>query len=624
MIQAWFETSQAGIIPVLVPDGEVLDIALSLGLSEADLFSINIPSGATREARICVLVPKENLNALYASVFEGNPAAIFHWKETTNGYQQSMGVWLLPPRPLYIVGGGSGVAIVEAVDKRWWWKQSQSNELNDAAFRAYLYSSDGRWLVEDRGNQSPPAPLFYVTYIRDLLQVQIEGFDIPAGFSPSVTLSSRFADYVFTPECSLAMALDIILSACGWMLQWDCGSQQLTLVEVGNDINILEGFMDATKRAFRGGQEAASQDSQPADELTVVWFGNSNWQKNAFPSLVTASFPFRTVEGKTHYDNTLGVADVGVSNFSYQKEFGWENDLVTDRERSDAGLRILKEPRSLVASNTVAFFNAVYNTNLAPTAGASVGVGWNYDGFVTAIMTVFEARTTVMHGRTMWAGWANIPMGSYRCTMLRYGLTRSKGEWLPVALTVCEKDDWILGADGIPTSNPKEIIASKGMIHARKLNNGVTQMDVAPPSCRVFPAKITGHEQFSTWKWGYSFVEVEPIVLDVPVSPISPMTVSIGNWARTSTTFKARNLIEDSNVYISAGSASNIIAPGVLQSDYTNAAIEPIAIRTNTVVMMVEQFPSSKENYTLDADMPPRFWFVMPNAIKVVCQEQQQ
>lgn len=618
MIQAWFQTSQAGIIPVLVPDGEVLDIALSLGLSEADLFSINIPSGATREARICVLVPKENLNALYASVEAGNPAAIFHWKETTIGYEQSMGVWLLPPRPLYIVGGGSGVAIVEAVDCRYWWKQSQSNELNDTAFRAYLYSSDGRWLVEDRGNQSPPAPLFYVTYIRDMLATQGQTFDIPAGFAPSVTLSSRFADYVFTPECSLAMALDIILSACGWMLQWDCGSQQLTLVEVGNDINILDGYMDANKRAFRGGAEAPSQTSQPSDPLTVVWYGNSNWQKNAFPSLVTASFPFRTVEGKTHYDNTLGVADVGVSNFSYQKEFGWENDLITDRERSSAGLRILKEPRSLVASNTVAFFNATYNTNLAPTAGASVGVGWNYDAFVTAIMNVFVARTTVMHGKTMWAGWANLPMGSYRCTMLRYGLTRSRGEWLPVALTVCEKDDWILGADGIPTSNPKEIIASKGMVHARRLSNGVAQMDVAPPSCRVFPAKITTHEQYAAWKFGYNFEEVEPKVTPYTI----PQTTAIGNWARKSTTFLARNLIEDSNVYVSAGNASNIIAPGVLQSDYTNATIEAIPIRNNTVVMMVEQFASSKENYTLDADMPPQYWFVMPNAIKVICQEQ--
>jgi hypothetical protein len=77
-------------------------------------------------------------------------------------------------------------------------------------------------------------------------------------------------------------------------------------------------------------------------------------------------------------------------------------------------------------------------------------------------------------------------------------------------------------------------------------------------------------------------------------------------------------------VYISAGSASNIIAPGVLQLDYTNATIEALPIRNNTVVMMVEQFPSSKENYTLDNNMPPRFWFVMPNAVKVTCVQQQQ
>ena len=72
----------------------------------------------------------------------------------------------------------------------------------------------------------------------------------PVVFNPSATLSSRFADYVFTPECSLAMALDIILSACGWMLQWDCGSQQLTLVEVGNDIDHLDVYMFDNPRAF--------------------------------------------------------------------------------------------------------------------------------------------------------------------------------------------------------------------------------------------------------------------------------------------------------------------------------------------------------------------------------------
>ena len=62
MIQAFFRTSEGVFIPALVPDGDVLDLARTMGLSESDLFRIDIPSGATRPARITVLVKQSDLS----------------------------------------------------------------------------------------------------------------------------------------------------------------------------------------------------------------------------------------------------------------------------------------------------------------------------------------------------------------------------------------------------------------------------------------------------------------------------------------------------------------------------------------------------------------------------------
>jgi hypothetical protein len=619
MIEAYFQTSLGQNIPALVPNGEVVEIAASLGIHEKELFSIDIPSGATREARITVLIAEANLDALYASDTGGDPSAIFYWRETTNATHQSMLLFLLPPRPLYVVAGGSGIAIVEAVDVRYWWKQTQNDEFNDVALASRLYSSDGRRLLA-----STPSPntsvLQLVTAIRDFLisQTSLSAFTIPGAFSPTDPYMDRYADIVFTPECSLAMSLDIVLSSCGWMLQWDTTAQVLTLVEVGNDIATLNTYMTANKRAFRGGAQASSQGFGATDPLATIWEGTGNWQINSYPSAVTYSFPFRTCEGKTYYNNTLTTNLTGNLYFSTDKEYGWIEPLITDRFRASIGTRVLKEPRSLTASNSAIFFDAVYTNNLAPTSGVSVGVGWNYDGATAVANEALVKRTTVMHGKIMWAGWNQMPNGSYRSTMLRYSITLCKGEWIPICLTDSEKDDWILGTNGIQTDDPKQIVASKGMVHARRLNSGMLQMDVAPPNCRVFPARITGYEPFATWKNRYNFVEVEP---KATLTPITPMITEIGNWARTSTTFEARNLIENSNVYIAAGDVGNFIAPGISQADYTNATIEALAIPINTIVMMVEQFLVSKENQTLDSTLPPRYWFVMPQAVRVTCIE---
>jgi hypothetical protein len=608
MISAWFTTSEGTVIPALVPEREILEIAGMVGLSESDLFSIEIPSGTSREARVKVLVDQSKLATLYGGT---NATATFWWKEATNATPCSMAVWLLPPKPVWMVAGGAGAAMVEAVDVRWWWRQTQINSLNQAALAAPLFSSDGRW---NTGGITPnTTPLTFVTSIRSLL-VGIAGtFTVPAGYNPNAALTSRFADHVFTPECSLAMALDFVLSATGWMLQYDVQNGIYTLVEVKDDSTDLSTWMASNKRAFGGGVEATSATPGGTDPLMTLWQSDANYQKNRMPQQVTVSFPYRSIEGKTKYDNTTDYA-TGDVEFVTDREFGWQNTLATARTRTNIGARVLKEPRSLVASLNTALNAASPGTNINGTSMPS----WDYSTYVTQVMALTVKRCSVIVGQTAWAGWPRLPNGCYRSTMLRYSVGVRGGELVPFALTVAEQDDWILGPSGLPTNDPTQLTFSKGLAHARRLGSGAMQLDVAPPNTRVFPAIITGASaiggETNPWVWEYTWQEVEPNpCLQVPLS------VSLAGWARTGT--QARNMAENGNVYLGVANVGNVVAPGVRQSDYTNATISALAISTGTIVHMVEQFPTA---YTGCDDDPPyaaQYWFSMPNAVLSECNE---
>jgi hypothetical protein len=157
-------------------------------------------------------------------------------------------------------------------------------------------------------------------------------------------------------------------------------------------------------------------------------------------------------------------------------------------------------------------------------------------------------------------------------------------------------------------SDPKDIVLSKGMAHARKLWSGTTMIDSAPPNTRVFPARILSADQIcGGWKWIYGFEEVEP---NPTVN--CPMYVSIDPFARTGT---ARNLMENGN-----DPTAGIIMPGVLQADYPLATINPIPIAVGAIVDMVEQFPTAYTTGT-PPPHPPQYWFSVPNAVKVECEE---
>lgn len=606
MIQAVFRTSDSLIIPAIVPDGDVLDLAQTIGLREADLFKIDFPAGATRPGRITVLVKQSDLPNLYASVSDGtNPSSEFRWKENDTLSPYSADLWLLPPRPLYMIAGGAGVAIVEAVDARWWWSQSQANLFSQTPLSGGVQSSDGRWTVVDSGSVTP---LLLMTALQGAIAgAGLPGtFTIPGSYNPTTTLLNRVIDHLFTPECSLAMAIDLLAAATGWMLQWDASSLTYTLVEVGDDVSSLDAWMKATERAYVGGLEPPSGPFTGTDSLMNLWYGTNPMQRNAMPDIVNVSFPYRTVEGKTRYGNT--TTDTTTLMFASEREFGWEQAVTTVRPRADIGVRTLKEPRPLVASATPGLTPSTPATAILGTSAPS----WDYVGYRSAVGNLLQTRSTVMPGRVGWMGWPEVPTGSYRCTMLRYTVARRMGEIVPLTITDCEIGDWLLGPDGTMASDPKELVLSKGLSHARKMWSGATMIDTAPPNTRVFPAVITafdtGASGCNLWQWTYSFTEVEP-----NPSVVCPMSVSIGSFARSGT---ARNLSEATN-----DPAVGYIAPGVSQASYPNAIISAVPIQVGTLVHMVEQFPTA---YVTGTPPPhaPQYWFVMPNAVEVECEEE--
>jgi len=156
-------------------------------------------------------------------------------------------------------------------------------------------------------------------------------------------------------------------------------------------------------------------------------------------------------------------------------------------------------------------------------------------------------------------------------------------------------------------------VTAKGKAQAYRNCIGATIIDAPPPNTRVFPAKITGYDTVSTWRFVYSWEEVEP-------DPTSTnLSVTITPYARTGTT-NAKNMAENGNVYVGPANTGNVIAPGVLQSDYANATISALPISNGTIVMMCEQANTAYTGGGMPAG--PQYWFSMPNAVLVECTEE--
>jgi hypothetical protein len=146
MIEAYFTTSSATIIPVLIPDDHIMEVAEMLEMNVRDLFCIDIQGGASRHTSIRCLVSQASIVALYeSSGAHGEASATFSWRESSLVAVKSITVTLLPPKPLFTIFEHGGVFAVEAVDVRYWWKRSFPFSLIESPVFGPLFSSDGRW-----------------------------------------------------------------------------------------------------------------------------------------------------------------------------------------------------------------------------------------------------------------------------------------------------------------------------------------------------------------------------------------------------------------------------------------------------------------------------------------------
>lgn len=608
MIEAWFDITGGGRVAARVPEREIIDLAKTIGLSETDLFSIEIPAGATRWTKIKVLVAESELAALYATKdANGSPSTTFRWRENPTATAQAMTVWLLPPKPLYMVPGAAGVAVVEAVDCRWWWRQSSVNAMFASPMSGYQYGSDGRWVSNA---VAATTPIEFVTLCKSFITTNLVGTFTDTGYVPDQVFSI-VADLEFSPQCSVAMALDMMLANTNYALMWDTTSQTLVCTHLWDDIGTgathLAGWMASNKRAMVGGCSPTADSTTPTDPLAALWNSLANAQINQFPKYVATSFPYRAVEGQTYYNNRYSTYVPSTAlHFPTERELGWVQDLTIGsslRDRAAIGARFIPVSRSLVATNTPDL------TPTSPNTVAQQGTtppAWDFADFNLRVKQVLQHRLTCFYGRVAWAGWPAVPRGGYRVTMLRYTVGMMHGQLVPLTLTEGDEEDWLLGPNGLQPDDPKDILFGKGLVHARRLANGSVQIDAAPPNHRVFAAKITGSTQVTDqWRWTYNWVEVEDNVSGVPTDSSN----LVRNNTRNGT---ARNLAEYGSTY------GVRIAPGVIVADYAPNTVVPLPICEGTIVMMCESFPTLYPGADGRA-VPTYCWFSMPNAVKVTC-----
>ena len=297
------------------------------------------------------------------------------------------------------------------------------------------------------------------------------------------------------------------------------------------------------------------------------------------------------------------------------------------------------------------------NQGVIPTQQNWLGLGdtsvafwanyaWDFVNYSTWTRLLVETRNSLPFNKTVWAGWNRLEMGAAGYTYIRFQLTSVKGQIVPVTTTECDYDDWILGPNGnLPAaSDPKDMVFSSGNVHARRVLNGALVIDVPPPTTRTFAAVIISATRIAPsgdfyWRWRYEWEEKHP------PTPADTIANQFHNWVKGGSTLTQRsserhwtldpspiknyafNLAEHGNNYIGAGNAANVVAPGVLQSDYTASTIDALPISVGTIVSMHQNLMTmhSKTDvlptYSTMKDSPFNsvFWFSMPNAVKVTC-----
>ena len=591
-VQAYITAGQT-IIPVLLPDALMQDTARQIGIPEADLFSVDVPVGMTQHTRASFLIASTQMAALFAVT------TVSLTLEDSSGLSVVISnLYARPPQPFFWTQQG-GAVLVELVDERWYWKFSS------AAFLNYIFapawSSDGRWQVNDATSVAP-----FTTYTEFLTQIDAaaSGFNLtaPIGFTvQSPEYMRRLSDLYGSPNVSLATVYDAIAVANQQIIVSD--GSVTRFISRSNLKAQYNTRMQLYQTAMRGGMQPVNGPSTSTNVL-VSLYNQTGFQARA-PQACSVVMPQRMVEGLTYYDNcTQANVPLTGQSFTTSQVYANTQFATFSRTPNDIGSAYITDASVVVQNNT----GAVLTT--AP--------GWNPTTLLTKIRDDYASRNSnIPFGRTVWAGWipwytsTTVTIG--QLGNVSYRLAVIDGEWSPYTISSADETDWRFGLQGTSWSEPRDIVTAKGNAQAYRNCVGATIIDVPPPMCRSFPAKITGSYSYGNWRWAYSFVEVEPN----PTIGATP-SVSIGAYARTAAgAVVARNMAENGNT------SPTRVAPGVLQSDYNNATIQALPICNDTIVHMVEQFPTHTDQGMPTPPYEPQYWFSMPNAVKVTCTEQQ-
>lgn len=603
-VQAYLVVGQT-VVPALLPTAPMRATARQIGIPEEDLFRVDVPAGMTQHTRASILVASTQIATIYSQ------QTVNLVLEDSSGISVSLlNMYARPPQPFFW-GQGGGVALVELVDQRWYWKFSSAAVLDQAL--TPLWSSDGRWQV----NASDIAS--YTDLLGKISDAaNADGLTIPANFNPPGTeYLRRLGDMIGSPNVSLGMLIDA-MAVTSQQIVLSVGDGSNTFVDRSDLKTQYTAKMNTYRVAYRGGMQPTNGSATSIDPLVSIW--NATGYQARAPRSCSVVLPQRAVEGLTVYDNVTldntSLGDFTQQNFTQKQLYVAGSAPSWVRAPNDIGSGYIPDA-SVVAMDSI---GAVLTS--AP--------GWNPTPLSTQIRQEYANRyMQTPFGKTVWAGWIpwinSVTNHLGQIGNVSYRLAEDDGVLCPFTISECREDDWRFSLQGCAESEPINVITAKGKAQAYRNSVGMTIVDVPPPNTRVFPAKILLNEEYATWKWRYSWVEVEPEICGP--QHMSKQAVSVGAYARKSDTICAINMAENGNVYISHANSGNVIAPGVYQGQYTNGqVIEAIPICEGTIVEMVEHFPTivgKLDNNTL-VSPEPQYWFSMPNAVYVSCANQQQ
>jgi len=647
-LRAWSSSAayDPGFIPIglYMPNDEAAEIAALLGIPADQILRFDMPAGMSRVGSLKCLLTADDIRTIVNTWTRDADRVVVNMllRSDTTDLSRYWRFFLKSAVPFVYTlrrssttnADGEGMYLCEFVDSRWLMnrKGHEPSISNPSDIRwpwTQMRADDGRIPVvpwqDVFGN--PPA-----TYIETVVALASEckaavGQDFPLGLDTSFIAADastalglerqeralqRVADIVRNGTTPVPLVLDLLLQQAGYcalpsLYRVNEFPAQPQMRAINIDGDLADGQLQGM---IAGGSGFLNQSVTPGagSRYLLREAGPVGMQYNLLPRLVDITWPVRAPERATYYNNVSQSDSAftvqGVLNNS-RAQYVQAFETLPSTFRIDQGYQT-------AVSNDLAFTKDYGSSGVFQSA--------DYTAQNSALNIVMQKKMRAKYGRRVWGGifWQDI--FSHRISEWSIFCTKHKNEWTWITTTDTKWDDWLAGPLVEKESDPKDLVIGSGTIRAWRNSAGMIRVDAAPAATRVFPARITSSVRLAQsgdgyWQWLYTFEEIEP-----NVAALLPMIVNGDGWSRSTSlrSITARNLCEYGNIYLGAANVGNYIAPGVAQSQYPNATVEPLPIGNNTVVMMCEQ-SCNNLNQTDPSTYAIRYWFSMPNAILTTC-----